>query len=240
MVMTIAVVADGITVTNGQVVSGSAASDLVQGSGRIGREARDLAAFDTVHIDISADVRLQKGSVTACTLVADDNLLPIIVTESEDGILRIASDKSFSTRNGIQVELTTPQLQRLVVNGNGEVVVQGMDGARLAAESNGTGALTIQDAATGRLELGAHGSGGVTGSGYTDQLDVQLTGAANIELADLRAQDARVRLEGSGNIAVHATRSLSGELSGSGLIQVSGNPEIRESNVTGAGTVMYE
>jgi hypothetical protein len=240
MAIAVAVGSDRVTATDEQLQSGFAANDWVQGSGRIAHEARDLAAFDTVLIDVTADVRLRKGTVTACTLVADDNLLPIIVTESEHGTLRIASEKSFSTRSGIQVELTTPQLQRLVVNGNGEVAVQGMDATSLAAESNGTGALIIEDAAIERLDLGVHGSGSVTGSGYTGQLDVQLTGAANIELAELRTQHARVRLEGSGNIAVHATHSFSAVLSGSGLIEVGGNPKTRESNITGAGAILYE
>jgi len=207
---------NGVSIVNGQVVSAS--PDFVQGSGRVRQETRTLAPFSSLHLSLAADVTVTKGASPACTITADDNILPVITTQVSGGVLTISNSKSFATNTQLSVRITAPSLSRLLVDGSGDVSLSGVDESR--------------------LELVTSGSGGLRASGRVDALTVRLEGAGDIALFGLQARSAEVLLNGSGNIQVSASETFSGALEGSGDILVRGHPRMVRSVVNGAGSII--
>lgn len=207
---------DGVSIVNGQVVSAS--PDFVRGSGTVKQETRALAPFSSVYISLPADMTIIKGTNSACSITADDNVLPVITTEVQGDVLRIGNSKSFTSTTQLRIQLTAPTLSKLVVDGSGDVALTGVDEKA--------------------LELVASGSGGVRASGRVDALRVRLDGAGDMSLFDLQARSAEVTLNGAGNIQVFARETFSGVLDGSGDILVRGHPRMTRSVVNGAGSIL--
>jgi hypothetical protein len=211
-------ITNGVSIVNGQVVSAS--PDFVHGSGKIKEETRSLAPFNSVHISLPADVMVSKGTSPACTITADDNILPVITTQVSGGVLTISQSKSFASNTQMRVQIVTTSLSKLVADGSGDITLKGVDEPK--------------------LELVASGSGGLRASGRVDSLQARLEGAGDMSLFDLRARTADVLLDGSGDIQVSASGTFSGTIEGSGDILVRGHPRMLRSVVNGAGSIMQQ
>ncbi len=61
----------------------------VEGSGKIQTQTRALSGFNGIVLDLPAKLELRIGSTESVTIEADDNLLPLIETVVEKGVLRL-------------------------------------------------------------------------------------------------------------------------------------------------------
>jgi hypothetical protein len=220
LVATLAVLLGGLTVAMLYHVGmlGGSSNPGVEGSGRPGRQARDVAAFDRIDLAGSNNVVIRVGEMQSVVVRADDNLLDRVTTEVQSGKLVIANTPgSFTTRSPMSVEVAVPTLDALTLSGSGNIVVTGID-----AES---------------LEVTLPGSGTLTGNGTATRLDVTVGGSGTVQFARLVANDVRAVVSGSGTIFVTATESLDASVSGSGAILYAGNPHDVTKNVTGSGAI---
>jgi hypothetical protein len=207
---------NGTSIVNGQVAGAS--PDFVQGSGKVNQEVRTLTPFSSVHINLAADVTVTKGASPACTITADDNILPVITTQVSGEVLTISNSKSFASNTQLLVRITAPSLSSLVVDGAGDVSLSGVDEKT--------------------LELVTRGSGGLRASGRVDALTARLEGAGDMGLFELQTRSAEVLLNGAGTIQVSASETFSGAIEGSGDILVRGHPRMVRSVVNGAGSII--
>ncbi len=211
---------DSVTVINdtvivdGTVVSGR----LLQGSGKIANEQRDLEPFDAVRLHINADVRVVKGPSPRCEITADDNILPVISTRWSNGAIEIAAEQSYSTRHGIRILIETPvSLSRTEINGSGRI--------RLEDMLRESAALMVQ------------GSGDIVAEGRVKDLTVNINGSGSVRASELTAESTSAWINGSGHALVHATDSLSAGINGSGDILYRGEPAELRTTVQGSGSI---
>ncbi len=89
----------------------------VKGSGVIREESRQIAGVSRLMLSMPADVTVVQGSTESVTISTDDNILPLVGTRVENGVLVIEGDKSrgFSTRKGIKVRLNVKSLDGVTV-----------------------------------------------------------------------------------------------------------------------------
>lgn len=216
---TIGTSGSSITVYNKTVVYDEKilSENMVVGSGKIGIENRNLTEFETLYLDINADVTVVKGKKTRCVITADDNILPVIITKSADKILRISAKDSYSSRQKVEVAIETPQLKKAEINGAGTVAVTGV----------------LKD----RVDLVISGSGDITAKGQVKELIATINGSGDLHAADLQAITATVIINGSGDADVHATAYLSAKVNGSGNITYLGTPSNAHTSVKGSGTI---
>lgn len=204
---------NNVVIVDGKVVSGN----LLEGSGKIAIEKRNLGEFETLHLDISADVTVVKGKKSKCVITADDNILPVILTEYGDNGLRIYAKKSFSSRQRVEIAIETPILEK--------------------AENNGSGKIAVEGVLKGRANLVISGSGDIVAKGHVVELIATINGSGNLRAADLEARNATVIINGSGDAVVHATASLTAKVNGSGNIKYAGTPSELSTSVKGSGKI---
>jgi hypothetical protein len=108
------------------------------------------------------------------------------------------------------------------------------DALRIAASGGSTLRMDDLTARTLRVE----GSGALKAelSGRVDDEYVSISGAGAYRAERLRAINATVSVSGVGNVIVHAERKLHASISGAGLIEYSGDPEVTE-EISGIGRV---
>lgn len=191
--------------------------DWVVGSGVSATAVREVAEFRAVRCSGSLDVSVRVGEERAVRVRGDDNLIERVEAVVEDGTLHIRMRSGgYRTRLPLVVEVATPALSALSLEGSGDLRVSGLS--------------------SGTFSVHLSGSGDVRGSGAVDELEVSLSGSGDIELAELAARRANVVSAGSGDIRVNASDELSVALSGSGDVGYRGSPTLRKV-VSGSGDV---
>lgn len=190
----------------------------IRGSGVPASETRELLAFGGVTLAGAADVTVDVGAEQSVIVHADDNLLALVTTEVENGMLVVSQSEPFDAVTPPRVEVSTPSLDALRLSGAGDLTVEGSD--------------------LERLDVSLTGAGTLRGSGSVGRLDLMLSGAGNIDLEGLAAADVTAMLSGAGNIVVHVTGALDAKVSGVGTISYSGDPAEVKRAVMGPGAIV--
>ena len=191
--------------------------DQIKGSGVSKTERRDVSRFTAISVAGSFEVRVRAGKAQQVVVTADDNILPVIKTEVSGETLKVYSDKSYSTKRGVRVDISLQSLRGLTSAGSGDIKIAGVDGDQLS------------------LELA--GSGSIHAAGKARSLKASIGGSGNMAVSDLHSQDADVTVAGSGNVEVNTTGKLRTVVSGSGNVRYSGRPKSVSSTVAGSGRV---
>ena len=190
----------------------------VVGSGIAQTETRQVGAFQNVRIDGSAKVNVKIGGEPSLTVTADDNILPILTTDVRGDTLVISckDNVSYSPKVGVTVEITTPALSGVEINGSGDVNVTNLKAQKFSAI--------------------IRGSGDVRASGSADSINAEIKGSGDIKLGELHAKSGNVSVAGSGNATVNVSDELNVNVAGSGDIRYRGSPKIQKS-IAGSGSV---
>ena len=166
-------------------------------------------------IDAPVTLRYERGAETRMTVAGPRDLIDAL--RWEGGRLSLGGSHTIRHGSGITVTVTAPQLPALVLTGAADVELAGLDQPSLAID--------------------LRGAGDVEGRGRVDRLDVSSSGAGAIDLSDVRARDARIKLAGLGNIEVDAGGKVDVEISGAGRVSLHRKPTQLTSRISGLGTI---
>jgi hypothetical protein len=229
----------------------------VQGSGKNASQSRNTGEFTGLALASAADVEVTISDKTSVVIEGDDNLLPYITTEVENGVLTISNQVSYRTQLGIRVYVTTPNLASADVSGSGrissekieakqfeasiagsgEINIEGLIAGNVVASVPGSGQLHIKNLKAGSFSGSVDGSGSITAVGTAQTLEVSTAGSGSLDLADLKSRDANVSIAGSGSADVLVTGKLEGSVAGSGSIRYSGSPKEVVRSISGSGSI---
>ncbi len=188
----------------------------VRGSGVRAEADREVGEFRAVELETCATVLVRVGEAPSVHLAGDDNLLPLVETKVEHGVLTLDVRDSCSFRSGLEVVIGTPSLERFTIAGSGDVMIQG-----LAAD---------------QVKLAIEGSGTLSAQGTARALVGSIEGSGELRLAELAAEEADLSIEGSGAMHVQVTNALRYSIEGSGDIRYAGTPELR-GEIDGSGNI---
>ncbi len=195
---------------------GTAAAGTVKGSGNVQIEERSVGDFHGVSLMGSPDVHITVGGAPSLSIEAEDNILALISTEVRGGVLHVGSEQSFSSRKGIHVTLTVPELRSVKVQGSGDIEAEGVHG----------------DLFTARVK----GSGDIEVTGSVQRVEAEVLGSGDIKMFGLDAVDGEATVKGSGDIDIQASGTLDLTVLGSGDIRYRGGAEVNK-EVHGSGDI---
>jgi len=192
-------------------------SGCTHGSGTLKTESRQVPVFHALDVDGAFTVNVTCQQKQKLSVSADDNLLPLIITEVQNGTLRITTRKPICTSLEMTVTISVATLDRIAAGG-----------------ANGFAITALE---TPSLKVNLSGAGNMTVSGKTKDLAVSLEGASEIHASDLHAEQVEVSISGAGSAEVYASKALNAEISGVGEVLYGGQPTSVVRNITGWGTV---
>lgn len=211
----------------------------VTGSGRVEREDRIVSDFKTVTLAGSGDLVIQQGSTEELTIEADDNLIPFIHSEVNDGELVIRWDDGINPvpSKPVRFLLTVKDLTNVNLTGSGSLTADDFTGDSLTISMAGSAdahlnAVTLKD-----LTTTISGSGNVIASGTVNSFTIKVAGSGDVKASDLQASTVSVKVAGSGDAIVWATDKLNVSVAGSGDIRYRGQPKSISQSIAGSGSV---
>ena len=210
----------------------------IRGNGRTSTEQRNISGFTTVETHGSIDIIVSQGNYKV-EVESDENLLQYIETEVQNGRLLVHfRDGLWLTHyNSAKVHVTAPVLTGFETHGSGNISSDGKiaDSNKMKILISGSGDITL-NVDCPDIETGTHGSGNITLTGESRQLASKISGSGNVRAGNLKTENAKVEVHGSGETDVFASVSLDVKIFGSGDIHYKGGPKIN-TEVHGSGSV---
>jgi hypothetical protein len=211
--------------------------EQVEGSGSVKRQARQVQHFTGVAMEMPGKLELRMGSTEGVTVEADDNLLPLIETVVEDGVLRVRPSKrnlSLRTRN-LRIVVNAREIERLSLGGSGSIEADALRSPRLHVDLGGSGKISVRGIESDTVSISLGGSGGFQADGGTARkVSVSIGGSGNVDLGKVQADNVSVSVGGSGDVTVWAREALSLSIAGSGDVRYYGDPRVSKS-IVGSG-----
>jgi len=220
-------------------------------------ETRNISIFQSINASISGRIDLRKGDERELRIEAKPDTLARIVTEVEDGVLRIYQEDgggwwrdsgpiririTYEALNGLQMsgsaDVTTDEIEArtfaVKISGSSNIKVPQMSVDSLEVQVTGSGDLRVSELMAEAVSLRVSGSGDVVVAGEAESLTVSVNGSGNVDSKSLEAQQAEVTVSGSGDVEVRASDTLDVRISGSGNVEYWGEPDVN-SSVSGSG-----
>jgi hypothetical protein len=222
----------------GLLALATTARQRIDGSGVPATEEREIGYVDEVILSDMGDLTIVPGTFPKLSVTADDNVLPALEADCQNGklVLRTKSRTSIRARTKIAYTLAVPRLDAITISGAGNVKSTRLDSENLKVKLSGAGNIHLANLTCKSLNLTLSGAGTAHLSGATEKLTLRLSGAGEIEAAGLKASSAEVRISGAGNATIWAADELKARVSGAGGIKYKGTPKV-EKKVSGAGRI---
>ncbi len=187
----------------------------VRGNGKITSESRSVENFSRVEADGAFTITWTSGS-PSFHLTTDSNLMDYVRTRVSGETLHIEWVKPLQGTRGIKIDLATPALSRVTLNGAVRFTGTSMSGREFYLEANGASRISLQ--------------------GKVDAMSGELNGASRLDAESLETHAMELSISGAGRAEVNVTEALRVDISGAGKVIYSGNPTISK-NISGAGSV---
>lgn len=211
----------------------------VNGSGHLSTEERPIGNVEKIRVDGGFDVELTQGASPSLKIEADDNLQGYIEVEEREGTLRvrIREGVSISTRDNMVLYITVPRLEEFHLSGSGKVTGKNKFTAadRFELALSGSGDIDMEVNAA-EIEADVSGSGNIHLRGETRNQEIGISGSGSYQGVDLKSENAKISIAGSGDSRVFADVSLNVSIAGSGSVYYKGAATVSKS-IMGSGGI---
>ena len=227
-----------LTQTTAQAAGWGWSSDQVQGNGVIQRQQRDVKHFTGVANGLSAKVEVRIGDTEGVTIETDANLLPLIRTVVEDGVLKIETTQrnvNLQTKT-MKIVVQAKSLDHLSLGGSGTIDSDALRAKTMHVSLGGSGTINLKgvDADTLSISLGGSGDVKIDG-GKANDLSLKIGGSGDVKMGAVRSERVSVKIAGSGQATVWARETLKLTSAGSGDVNYYGDPQVSTTKVGSGG-----
>lgn len=210
----------------------------IKGNGIYTTEKRNLSA-NKIKVEGNLDIQIAQSNEPGVNIKADANLLEYITTELEDESLVIKTKRKYKlvSENPIIVEVNTALLKSISIAGKSNVkgLTKFEGGEKLDIKIAGKGNVQLA-VNTPKVEVKLAGVGEINLEGETKDIIVKISGSGNFKGKNLKAENATIKIAGSGDASVFASENLDVKISGSGNVEYIGSPNI-DQKISGSGTI---
>ena len=212
--------------------------NCIQGNGDLIQETRNVEDFNKIYATGAFNISFSQVDNPRVDLFGDSNILPIITTDVNSGVLNIgvANNECYSTQHTIEVTATAQEFEGITLDGAGEIEAHNIITDKLRYETNGSATINSSFTA-GNFVLIITGSGDAQFAGSAENGEFTIGGAGSVQASTLSVDICTISISGTGNLYIHAISEMNVTISGTGNVYYSGNPIIT-SNITGTGQII--
>ena len=187
------------------------------GSGKMKLEKRTVPAFTAVEISGAYDVEIVAQKDQKLEVEGDENLLSLIITEVKNGVLSVRNEKGFDTEHKLRLRISLPTLDSISTSGANDIVASNVKSDEFSINASGAGNMQV--------------------SGEAESLQVEISGAGEVDAKDLRARKVTISSSGSAQADVYASEELRANVSGAGNVTYYGDPKNVSEDTSGSGSI---
>ncbi len=198
----------------------------VRGNGDVETMERNINSdFDEIKVSRGLDVYLTQADDVSLEVQADSNLHDIIMTEVENGVLRIYADENISYAASQKVMVSFPDIESITATSGSDVFSTNtlrVDDISLTTTS---GADMEVDVDANLVDCKSTSGSDLRVSGSAKKLYAEATSGSDIKAGNLKARVCDARASSGADVTVHSSEELIAKASSGGDIKYYGNPE---------------
>ena len=193
--------------------------------------------FNGIKVSTGIDLYLNQGYKNKVTVEADENLHDIIITEVNDGVLKIYSEKSIWKAKARKVYVTIKDLTLLKATSGSNVYGKGIIKTNEISISSTSGAdIKITVNATS-VETNSTSGSDIRIAGTTINHASSATSGASIDAYELESKNVIVNATSGADINIYASEKLDAKANSGGDIDYKGNPKSVNKNSSSGGDI---
>lgn len=191
-------------------LAGCDGSPNVIGSGVSKSESRSISDVQSVFLYGVGNLHVVVGDKLSLKITADDNLLQYVTSDVVDGVLKLGvGPGSYTWHDFPQMELTVPSLNSVVLEGQTQVRVTGLNVPKFSVKTSGQNLVVL--------------------TGTAETLLLNLEGQSTCDATQVAAKSAAVCSAETGvqcTYRLRVTDSIDGELTGTSVLEYSALPNV--------------
>ncbi len=215
----------------------------VQGYGAVTNEFRDMVDFTGVSFADDFEVRVSKSTDFEVEVQAQENLHQMIeiYVSGSTLVVKTKNNSCISSIAPIIVYVSLPYLEEIRNTGSGKLSADRAESAEFECSNSGSGLIRIDSVFASTVSLKNSGSGdlNVTAS-YTDEIEVIQTGSGMVD-AGFMFSPLGVSINHTSSGKIYATvldgLEVVAKLTGSGIINLSGDAETADLGLSSSGKI---
>ena len=186
--------------------------------GTIEKRMRPLQPYTTLKLEIPASLTYHETGNPRVEIIASQDVIKRLSFVYNGSRLTI-SGRGLTSTSAVKLKLYGNNLQRVFINSPAEV--------------------SLNDISVSDFLLSVRSAAEVDVQGAARSCQINVDGANDVDLSELKCQAVTVASQGSSDIIVSASRSVKGRVQGAGDIDVLGKPAKRDIKAMGAYDIVY-
>jgi hypothetical protein len=182
-----------------------------------------VGAFEEVQSAGAFDVVIGVGKSRKIIARGDKQAVDRVRTSVSDGKLKIWQEynpkRNYKVPSRLKVTINVEKLTHIALRGAGDI--------------------TAYNVETKDFSVSMSGAGDIKLFGTCATLTASLSGAGDLDAAGLKCKTVNAKVYGVGDMSVSASESVTGGVTGVGDLVVFGNPQNRNTKVSGMGDVSF-
>jgi len=213
--------------------------EVITADGNTVKEKRAIKQYSSLSVTGPFEVAITDTNENFVTLEGSQNIVSLIEVKEENGTLSIQmpAHLKFKAHKKNKVYIKIPystDLSAIKFNGAGSLTCRKTIKNNVTVKLEGPGSVKL-DLYAAKSEASVLGSGSVTLKGAVQDFKCKIIGSGNIMADHLETSNMDVVVSGSGNAYLACTKTIKGNISGSGNVAFTGEPEHQDLKRSGSG-----
>ncbi|MCB0374766.1 MAG: DUF2807 domain-containing protein [Sinomicrobium sp.] len=209
-----------------------------RGNGHVTDESRSVTEnFTVIKASEGLDVYVTQGNKTSIVVEADENIIDLIRTDINDGVLRIHTEKRIGRAKAKKVHVSLPDITRLTASSGADLESRGVITADNLVLDCSSGADIIVTVKANEVECNASSGSDIRVSGTAETLIADASSGSDIKARDLEVKRCIAEASSGADITVNASEEISASAGSGGDVKYSGSPNVVKKNSSRSGSV---
>ncbi len=188
----------------------------IKGNGDLVNEMRRVEEFDEIDISGNFEVEIDVDSQRKVEIIAESNFMNYIKTKVRKRKLFIYSTKNLKPKEDLVIIITTPTLNSIECSGINDILAKNINSENFNIDLSGAASICI--------------------SGRASKFNVDLSGAADLNAKDFIVQSVNIDVSGAASADIYSDSACRADISGAGNINLYGNAEVINYDISGVGS----
>jgi hypothetical protein len=203
----------------------------------ITKERKPQGSFTGIQVSTGIDLYIRQGNANSITVEADENLHDIIITEVQNDILKIYSDKNIWKAKARKVFVTVENLKLLKATSGSDVYSETIIKTNEISVTATSGAGIDIEITAQNVETSTTSGADIIISGTAVNHASSATSGSAIDAYNLKSENVIVKVTSGASIDIYASKKIEAKATSGGAVAVKGAPTKVDKKSTSGGRV---
>lgn len=210
----------------------------VRGDGNVITKERVInQSFSTIKAMEGLNVHITQGDSESITVVADKNLHELIITDVENGVLKIHTKEQINKASSKKINITFKDVSKIISSSGSNIYTTDLMTIEHLDLKSSSGSNMKLEVKSNTITCKSSSGSNLRLSGQTTKLNATASSGSNIKAADLIAESSEIKASSGANVTINTSNTLMARASSGADIRYYGNPKTVDKNDSSSGSI---